>query len=120
MPAEPEANCKPNEALHVLHVHGTADDTVSFTGGSQYLGAKESSDWWATRAGCQAAEPGENIDLDQDIDGAETAVSAYAKGCQPGASVELWSIQEGSHIPGVGGIFGRRMIEYLLTKKKED
>lgn len=120
MPHDADQRCKPAESLHVLHIHGTNDDLVDYNGGPKYLGAEASTDWWAKHSGCSAAQAGEDIDLDQDVAGAETRVSNYDTGCQAGSSAALWTIQDGSHIPGVGGVFGTRMVDYLLSKSKAE
>ena len=59
------ADCRPTEPVAVLDIHGTADDTVTFTGGtlegfsstpmSAFPGAEKTVETWAEYDGCAAA-----------------------------------------------------------------
>ncbi len=104
-PLDPAA-CVPSGPVSVLQIHGDADDTVLFAGGDQildftcpYPAATDTVTRWAAHDGCaELATQGEPIDLDSSLTGAETAVDRYA-GCTDGATVELWTIAGGSHVP---------------------
>lgn len=95
--------CKPTEHVAILQVHGDADETILYTGGStsegMYPSAHASVATWAQKNGCTGAlTMGTPIDLEVNIAGAETKVESYA-GCPAGVDVALWTIQGGKHVP---------------------
>lgn len=94
--------CAPGAKVAVLQVHGTADGTISYTGGSTpygpYPAASETVADWARFNGCGSLDSSApNLHIDSSQPPAETTVGRYT-GCAGGA-VELWSIQGGGHIP---------------------
>jgi polyhydroxybutyrate depolymerase len=58
------------------------------------------------------------VDLDATIPGAETSVSMYRSGCQANGAAELWTIDGGTHVPGLGAEFAPRVVEWLLGHPK--
>jgi polyhydroxybutyrate depolymerase len=98
------AKCLATEPVAVLQVHGDADDTIRYSGGSigsgvpAYPGAKETVAMWAAKNGCSPdrVETSTRLDLDTKLAGDETKVARHA--CTRGAA-ELWTIEGGSHIP---------------------
>lgn len=96
--------CTPTGPVAVAEVHGDADQTIIYDGGSTsegtYPGAPTTVADWSTRDGCTGAlsDTGQTYDLVADIAGNETHVSAYG-GCPAGIDVQLWTIQGGDHIP---------------------
>jgi polyhydroxybutyrate depolymerase len=97
------AQCPAGPGVSLADVHGDADGTVDYTGGTlqglAYLGARASTEVWAARGGCSmntdtSAPP---INVDGSIPGNETAIERWT-GC-PTVDVELWTIHGGSHIP---------------------
>lgn len=96
------ARCQPTSPVAVAQLHGTADETVAFTGGAfqgvEFPGAVETQRGWAMRNGCGTTptEAG-RLDLVTNLAGDETKVERYS-GCQRG-DVELWTIENGTHIP---------------------
>ena len=116
-------DCSPAEPVHVLQIHGTADMVVRYEGGcfgdECYPGAVETVERWATYDGClPVGEPGEPLDLDAGISGAETQVTRYVSECDPGGSGELWTIVGGSHIPDLSDDFSPLVIDYLYAHPK--
>ncbi|MFO0552276.1 MAG: PHB depolymerase family esterase [Polyangiaceae bacterium] len=116
--------CEPSEPVSVLHVHGTADDTILFDGGVldmsgiAYPGAEATIERWAEVDGCDPTPTSlEPIDLDFGIDGAETTVTEWGN-CGSDTAVELWAIQGGGHIPILGDFGGARFLDWLLTHPK--
>ena len=117
------SQCPASEPVHVLHIHGDMDDVIPFAGGGSagatYPGASASVEFWANRANCSAtAVQGDSIDIDAGIDGAETTVSQYNSGCDPGGSGELWTIQGGGHLPAIGPDWMPTMLDWLLAHPK--
>ena len=115
--AEDDA-CVPERGIAVLHVHGDADTTIRYEGGTltggagTYPGAEAVTRRWAERAGCDA-EPteGPTLDLESVLPGEETTTFAYS-GCDEGAA-ELWRIRDGSHIPSLQPDFSERVLTWL-------
>lgn len=102
--------CQPGTPpVSVLVVHGTADDTVLYDGGIfesgdmqyGYPGAVELSGRSAATAGCdpEATTPLGTANLVPTIDGEETEKTGYRTGCDEGLDVELWTLQDASHVP---------------------
>lgn len=117
-------DCAPAEPVHVLQVHGTADDVILYGGGgilgNSYPGAVESVEQWADFDGCSlipddSAPP---IDLDTSIPGDETTILRYETGCMAGGSGELWTIDGGVHSPSVTGTFAPFVMEFFLAHPK--
>ena len=117
-------DCGASELVHVLHIHGTQDNTVDYNGfagdeqQAPYASANESVAYWAALGGCQG-KPSDApaIDLDRDLTGAETLVSRYG-GCKAGASAELWTIRDGRHLPSFGPNFSAQLMTWLLARAK--
>jgi polyhydroxybutyrate depolymerase len=119
--ADPAA-CAPSEPVAALQIHGTADDTVLYDGGTigvnAYPGALESAQRWATLDGC-ATTPvaGPALDLESNLAGAETSTEAFT-GCDPGGHAELWTIEGGGHLPGLTAEFPGHVIDFLFAHAK--
>lgn len=110
-------DCDPAQPVSVLHIHGTADATVEFEGGTfaggTYPGAVASVSQWQAHDGCGATRTdGDALDLVGNVDGAETDV-AVADGCPSGVGVELWSMNEAGHIPDLAPAFSANVIGWL-------
>ncbi len=121
-----EARCDSARPVSVLHVHGTEDDVVEISGGSnpemgegRYPDARFVVGRWATRAECRpvAELTLPMLDIDAGVEGAETWVFQYgADRCQGGVSVELWEMRGSGHVPELSGEFGRRVMEWMLGR----
>ena len=115
--------CKADHPVSILHVHGTADTTIAYAGGSvangapAFLGAKDTVAVWAGKNGCTGplTDAGETLDLDTKLAGSETKVERYT--CTTGA-VELWSIQGGAHVPSFGTTWGSLIYGFLKAHPK--
>ncbi|GAA4452764.1 alpha/beta hydrolase family esterase [Phytohabitans houttuyneae] len=113
--------CKPSRPVSVLQIHGTADRTILYEGGPStrpYPSAKATVELWRDLDGC-AAGPGTSaapIDIEPVLDGAETTVTAYSEGCRGGSRAELWTIQDGSHIPSLSPQFATSVVDFLLAR----
>lgn len=101
------AACSPEQPVSVLQVHGTADATISYTGGeilgNAYPGAIATAATWADYNGCTGglgAAEATGVDFDQSVPGAETT-QQYHEGCPTGVEVGVWTIDGGSHIPPI-------------------
>ncbi len=119
---EEAARCDGARPISVLHIHGTADRTIRYEGGgrrggARYPGAEETVHRWANRAGCdmEAAQTMASMDLVEVLPDEETDVMRYRSGCEDGLRVELWTIEDGPHVPGFDpDDFGARVVAWLL------
>ena len=121
------SDCRPANPVAVLQIHGTADDTIAFTGGSieghPYPAAEESVATWATYDGCAAVPSSvdQQVDVDADLTDAgqpaETTVKRWT-GCKPGGAVELWTIPGGGHVPTISSAFGGAVLDFLEAHPK--
>jgi polyhydroxybutyrate depolymerase len=113
--------CEPTEPVAVLAVHGTADETIRFDGGSTeggpYPSADETAAAWADANGCSAtAEPQEDgRALVADLPDATVAVH---EGCDPGGWVERWTQADGAHIPAFTDDIGAQLLDFLAEHPK--
>lgn len=116
-------DCVPDQPVSVLHVHGTADETIAYEGTAAYPPARTAVLRWAERAGCDTTAAPETLaalDLDEGLEGAETRVERWSSGCEPGFDVELWSIEGGAHIPALGEAWMPTLAEWLLRHRRAD
>jgi poly(3-hydroxybutyrate) depolymerase len=114
-------SCVATSPVNVLHIHGTSDETINYTGGSLfgnfYTGAADSVRRWTEIDKCLLTPiPGPNFDFVASIQGFETISSKYS--C-PEASVELWSIENGTHGPLFNPHFGLKVIDWFLAHPKK-
>jgi len=117
------SSCAPSEPVSLLHVHGTADTTVAFGGGSlaaPYLSATDSTELWAALNGCNVTPrevPG-LIDADRTISGAETTVTIYDERCNAGGYAELWTVAGGPHAIQPTAAFMDGAIDFMIDHPK--
>ncbi len=118
------ARCEGARPVSVLHIHGTADNTIRYEGGRRgdgggpgHPGAEETVHRWAARAGCdmEAAETMAAMDLVETLPAEETDVTRYDTGCERSLKVELWTIEGGGHVPGFDpDDFGARVVAWFV------
>lgn len=112
----------PERPVNILHIHGSMDKITLYEGGEirgvPYPGAEESLEKWVAHNGMNAKKKKirKKIDLDTRIEGDETSITRFDKG----ASVELWTINGGGHVPAVSKDFSRFIIEWLLAHPKAE
>jgi len=113
--------CHPSQGVHILHIHGTADNVIRFDGGSftgPYPSAPETVRRWVELNGCGAPEPGPMVDADASTPGAETRVTRYTEGCRPGGSVEFWEMIGAGHYFFPTAEFKRVVVDYFFSHPK--
>jgi polyhydroxybutyrate depolymerase len=109
--------CAPTRPVSVLQIHGTADEVVSYTGGGRYPGAEETVAAWRELNGCSPeGEKASPLDLVEEVRDAETSVTRYANACRGGTVVELWTMQGGSHVPGLTEAFAPAVVNFLYAR----
>ena len=118
-----ETRCDSASPVSGLHVHGNADEVISFEGGSNpgigkgiHPAARDVVHRWARRAGCDlsAAETLPNLDIDRAVDGSETSVTRYQSGCRADLVVEFWEMDSSSHVPGLADDFGELILGWMF------
>jgi polyhydroxybutyrate depolymerase len=123
--ADPD-DCSPGTPpVSVLVMHGTVDGTVPFEGVSGvYAGAIEIAERSAELAGCDPGSPTalDPLDVVKDPEGepaiVETDGLAYTTGCDAGLDTELWTINDGVHIPTLNAGVGALMTDWLLEHSR--
>lgn len=128
---EDPADCSPETIpVSVLAVHGTADDTIPYDGGSNdangqmftFPGAVETVERFAAAAGCDTNMPTDegSVDLvrNEILPGAETDKVAYSTGCDPGIDAALWTINDGPHIPAISAAFPDMTTDWLFAHSR--
>lgn len=114
--------CVPvGEVPSVLHLHGTADETIAYEGGRlgtiDYPAATDVVERWAGRMGCDVAmpTPGARLDLLTDVAGDETLPTRWETGCAAGRTVALYTMEGAGHIPSLARpLFTDTMVDWLL------
>lgn len=115
--------CSPAAPVHILCIHGTSDEVVSYTGGTvneqSVLPVETTVESWAGFNGCDSeAELGSPLDLTSTVPGSDTTVASYETGCAPGGSAKLWTIQGGIHVPSLSQSFAWSVVDWLLAHPK--
>ncbi|GIF01744.1 esterase [Paractinoplanes rishiriensis] len=115
--------CHPSEPVSVLAIHGSADETITFTGGDidgvAYPSAATTVAHWLRYNQCtETGRDAPQLDLVTDLPGAETTVRTYAQGCAGGSAVQAWTINGGLHVPQLGPAFAPAVTDFLLAKAK--
>ena len=121
------SDCAPSEPVSVAQVHGTADDTIDFDGGringAAYPAARTTAETWATYDGCgnEGSLLGAKVDVDANLsdgtDPAEASVIEWS-GCRSGATVQLWTIPMGGHVPVISPSFADAVMDFLVDHPK--
>jgi polyhydroxybutyrate depolymerase len=116
--------CTPSQAVSVLEIHGTADEIIPFDGGELIDGhpfpsAATTVADWATynRCGPDRAPTGIRLDLGSALPGDETSVSRF-DGCPAGGTVELWTVEGGTHMLPFTSAFTPSVVEFLFAHPK--
>ena len=118
------ARCVPTEPVSVLQVHGVADDTIRYAGGStvgtgttMYPSARDTVAAWGRLNRCgDFADTGMTFDYVTTAPGNETRVGRH--GACMGGAAELWSMDATGHIPAFAPAWGEAVIDWLEAHPK--
>ncbi|MBL9041699.1 MAG: prolyl oligopeptidase family serine peptidase [Myxococcales bacterium] len=113
------SKCRPTGKVAVLQVHGTADTNVAYDGTPLTPGARQTVAVWANRNACLGplTDSGVRRDIVSTLAGAETKVETYS-GCAKEGSVELWTMEEGGHIPTFNAAWPGAIYDFLMAHPK--
>ncbi len=119
--------CEPSSPIAMLQVHGDADTTVLYGGGSPYNivglpaapGAIDLTKMWAAKNRCGSTPDtsAPAIDVVADLSGAETVKEIY-QGCEGNGATELWTIQKGIHSPDFNTQWSKDILDFLMAHPK--
>jgi polyhydroxybutyrate depolymerase len=115
--------CSPEQSVSVLHIHGTADETVPYNGSNQgwtLPSAGESVERWAGRAGCDVDDVTDEGSQDYvtNLPGEETETRSWLTGCAEGRSASLWTILDGPHVPFFNDDLSADLVNWLLQHSR--
>ncbi len=117
------ADCGATNSVSVLQVHGTKDETIFYDGGqilgNSYPSAFASASQWATVNQCtqNALTRSTKLDLEGNIAGDETSIKAWTN-CQNSSEVELWTVENATHIPTLSSTFATKIWEFFAAHAK--
>jgi polyhydroxybutyrate depolymerase len=112
--------CTPTRPVNLLHIHGTADAVVPYTGGGiAGAGAVASVMQWEGHDGCSTTRtPGTAmLDLDTAVPGAETRTET-STGCPANVAVDLWSLEGSSHVPSLTSAFEPAIWDWMSSHSR--
>ena len=118
-----ETDCGATNSVSVLQVHGTKDETILYEGGqilgNSYPSAFASASQWATVNQCtqNAVSRSTKLDLEGNIAGDETSIKAWTN-CQNSSEVELWTVENATHIPTLSSTFATKIWEFFAAHPK--
>jgi len=102
--------------VDVLHIHGTADQTILYAGGElfskRYPSVDETLAQWAEINSCTDSSEVE-FDLMKSVVGEETTNRIYT--CSK-ADLEHWRINDGVHTPTLDKDFANKILDWLLAR----
>lgn len=116
------ADCKPPVPISILHIHGTADETIPISGtvlAAQVPSAMQTVKLWAGYDKCAVAKPmkrGKNIDIVSTLKGAETQVYSYS--CPKRINVDFWKAVGAVHSPKPNTNFSVQLFNWLLRHSR--
>jgi polyhydroxybutyrate depolymerase len=117
------SDCAAKDPVSVLQVHGTSDTTILYDGGSilgrQYPSANASATQWATFNKCSnnAVPRTDKLDLVTTIAGSETSITSW-NNCRNGTEVELWTVDQGAHVPALSTTFASKIYDFFASHPK--
>lgn len=122
-----QTKCAAGAPIAFLQVHGDADTTVLYAGGSplgiEYLpvapGAIETAQDWAKKNRCdvKADTSTPPFDIVADLDGAETTALKF-QNCEANGATELWTMHLGPHSPKFNPTWAPLVLDFLMAHPK--
>ncbi len=119
-----ETVCTPARPVSVLLIHGTADETIAYGGGTfgglaPFVGIDQLMAGWKQRDQCTGDPVTDTatMDFDSYVDGAETTSSGWS-GCADGTRVDHWKMEGSLHNPNFTDAFKDAVIDHLLSEPR--
>lgn len=128
-----DSECFGAPPVSVLHIHGTDDKVIRYTGDWEgrdpervdsepafYAGAREMVSRWALRGGCEWPLDWYRyalLDLNEDLNRPETSAYDPSEFCDEGIDVQLWASEDSGHSPGYGDAFVDALLDWLLSQE---
>jgi len=113
----------PKAPVSVLHVHGTKDKTIKWSGGEirgkKYPSAEDNFAKWKIFNGCDKKSKVEKstIDLDRKTPGSETEIVRFESN-DGKVVMELWEVVKGGHVTPPRSATRERIIKWMLARSK--
>lgn len=112
------SRCRPTAPVAVLQIHGTKDDNVPYAGGRGVPSARDSAGSFAAVNGCgQPPVDGGTRHIERRLPGNETSVLRWPS-CHDGKSIELWTINDGGHLPVLTADFPAQVHGFLKSSTR--
>jgi polyhydroxybutyrate depolymerase len=119
------SKCSPTQDVSVLHIHGTADAVISYSGAGPanglpaYPGALVDVDDWRIKDHCAGLLQPATMGFDIGTSTVSSKVQPQqVAGCPAGIDVNLWTIPGGSHIPALGENFRAQTWAWMQAHPK--
>lgn len=122
-----QSKCAASAPIAFLQVHGDADGTIAYDGGSPLglttlpaaPGALETTEDWAKKNNCDLKPDTSSppFDIVADLDGDETNALKYG-GCEANGHTELWTIHNGVHSPKFNASWAPKVLDFLMSHPK--
>ena len=110
----------PGRGFGVHRARSVANDdaSVAYDGTAYFPSAPDLLTRHAEFLGCDTSVSviGPEIDIERNLPGLDTTVQSHEVDCAPGTSVELWTIEGGSHIPFFEPTFAPMLLDWLFAK----
>lgn len=88
--------CSPTHPVPVMHIHGTADATVSYNGSTSFVPVDSVVSYWVKRNNCTTTPVITTVPDINTTDGCIAENYLYANG-DKGSTVELYKVTNGGH-----------------------
>lgn len=115
------SQCPSTEPVSVLHIHGTLDPTIRYSGAARnlnlkgYPSAEKSVENWRVRNHCAESPVIKNaINLSTAIPGNESTRKRWTS-CDNLTKIELWTIKGGTHTPALSPSYPEYVLDFLLA-----
>ena len=106
MPIPRMGTCNPGRPVPYIHIHGTADATVPYSGNVQFAGVDNLVAYWADKNGCNPVPAMTPVPNTNTTDGCTAERYVYSGG-NGGSTVELFKVIGGAHTwPGAALVIG--------------